>query len=321
MTANNGMNNNISKRRTIFQRKTLLIFFSVVYSFVLVGNYYMHKHLSDYLSDGEGLIADFFGQKQSNEESKLPNPIHALGELYDGKNVTSILLEQMLPPQSRDASPIRLRFQPGTLNLTPEQTLSYCHVDTNIYKQHFSQSSRLVSPISDKHKLIYLMIPKSASSTARWMMENVLNATDTPLSGTGHELNPNGEYENYTTLTFVRDPLSRFYSSYDETFMRFGPWMKKRKGEFFKRYNEFVHPYPYLYEGMTEWGDYQAMFCPESLGWKQKRCMQSESHENGTLARRFERFVWDYDGVSPFDLVRVVLLDRLLLRCVCVCGS
>jgi hypothetical protein len=299
-----------NKARKISQRQTLLVFSAIIYSGVLISNFYVHKHLlSGHLNTGEGLVADFFGnghpqKHRATENYELPNPSYPLGELYDGDTITSILIQQSRTPKDAP-SPTHLRFKPGTLNLTSQQTLTYCHVDTQIYKQHFPQSSRQVTSISDTHMLIYLMLPKSASSTARWMMDNVLNASDHPLSGLGDELDPGGDYENYTTITFVRDPLSRFYSSYDEVFLRFGPWMKKRKGEFFKKYNEFIHPYPYLYANMTEWEDYQEAFCPKWLGVGRKKCQEGETHENGTLARRFERFVWDYNGISPFDLVSV----------------
>jgi hypothetical protein len=134
-------------------------------------------------------------------------------------------------------------------------------------------------------------------------MEHVFHATDAPLSGIGYELETGGDYENYTTLTFVRDPLSRFYSAYDEAFLRYGPWMRHRRGRAFRKYAGLVHPFPYLYENMTEWRDYQEAFCPSRLGRNRRECSESETLENGTLAERFERFVWDYDGVSPFDLV------------------
>ena len=303
MVASKDKNKSTSAPRKITQSQALLIFSTVIYGIVLVSNFYIHKHLSGPLYVGEGLVADFFADRQertlgaNNGESLKPT--YPFGELYDGNAITSILLEQKEPPNDIE----RLRFQPGTLDLTSQQTLPYCYSDPTIYKQHFPQSLRQVTSISDTHMLIYLMLPKSASSTARWMMDNVLNASDHPLSGLGHELNPGGDYEDYTTLTFVRDPLARFYSSYDEVFLRFGPWMQKRKGNFFKRYNDFKHPFPYLYANMTDWDDYQNAFCPKSLGWGKKRCSKIKTMENGTLATRFERFVWDYDGISPFDLV------------------
>ena len=298
----------LTKPRKLSQSQSLLIFSTVVYSVVLISNFYVYKHLQGHLYGDEGLIADFFGKRQLRYEDKpsskdeLPTPSYPMGKLYDGDTITSVLLRQEQPPEEA-AKQIHLRFKPGTINLTSQQTLPYCLVDKNIYKDHFPKSSKLVTSISDTHMLIYLMLPKSASSTARWVMDNVLNASDAPLSGLGTELNSGGDYENYTTITFVRDPLARFYSSYDEVYLRFGPWMKKRKGKFFKKYNDFTHPYPYLYANMTDWDDYQNAFCPKFLGKNKLQCQKSETNENGTLASRFERFVWDYDGVSPFDLV------------------
>ena len=135
-------------------------------------------------------------------------------------------------------------------------------------------------------------------------MENVLDADDEPFSARGRELMAGGDYADYTVLTFVRDPLSRFYSSYDEVFLRYGPWFAEKKNV--RRYahlQDFDHPFPYLYENMTTWLDFQHTFCPPSLGMTRKECLEGKTHENGTLAGRFERFVWDYDGLNPFDLV------------------
>eukprot|EP00804_Cyclotella_cryptica_P008024 CCRYP_004534-RA/>CCRYP_004534-RA protein AED:0.09 eAED:-0.02 QI:0/0.5/0.33/1/0.5/0.66/3/250/523 len=317
-----------TRRKRLFpRRQTILACSSITYGIVLVSNYYLYAHFSAPFREETGLITVFFGgyddkrlqtqregpssnlRRRIDPRETLPAPtIFPLGELYDGNTITSILLQQQQqpPPKKDDPSntPLHLRFKPGTLNLSSQQTLEYCHIDTSIYKQHFPSSQRQVTSISDTHSLIYIMLPKSASSTARWMMENVFNATDMPLSGIGYELQFGQEYENYTTLTFVRDPLSRFYSSYDEVFLRYGPWMRHRTGRAFRKYAALDHPFPYLYENMTEWQDYQESFCPSDLGMNRRECTESETYENGTLAERFERFVWDYDGVSPFDLVR-----------------
>lgn len=306
MAASNNIHSRTPSPRKLSQSQALFTLSALVYStIVMIGNFYVHKHLSGQLYDGESLKADFFADGHNNARDEIPSPSYPFGELYDGDTLTSIILQQVQPPVDDSQKPFRLRFKPGSLNLSTQQTLPYCYSDPSIYKQHFPQALHQVTSISDTYMLIYLMLPKSASSTARWVMDNVLNASDAPLSALGYELNEGGDYENYATLTFVRDPLSRFFSSYDEVFLRYGPWMKKRKGDFFKKYNDFVHPYPYLYENMTDWDDYQDAFCPQSLG--KERCTRMETKENGTLALRFERFVWDYDGVSPFDLVSVLV--------------
>jgi hypothetical protein len=310
MAASNYERSRIPSPRKLSQSQSLLVFSTLVYGFVLISNFHVHRHLSGPLYVSEGLVADFFadGHHESSKNNVMDEiistPSYPFGELYDGDTITSILMQQVQPPDDGQ-KPFRLRFKPGSLNLSTQQTLPYCYSEPSIYKQHFPRSPHQVTSISDTHMLIYLMLPKSASSTARWVMDNVLNASDVPLSVLGYELNAGGDYENYTTITFVRDPLARFFSSYDEVFLRFGPWMKERKGRFFKKYNEFVHPFPYLYENMTGWNDYQDSFCPQRLG--KVRCTRMKTQENGTLALRFERFVWDYDGVSPFDLVRFLL--------------
>ncbi|KAL7478663.1 hypothetical protein ACHAW6_004415 [Cyclotella cf. meneghiniana] len=320
----NNDNTNRPRRRSKLgsRRQTILAFSGITYGLVLVGNYYLYsRHLSVPFREETGLFSAFSGgletrlqpQREGTDSNYLTRndqgeslpalPVFPLGELYDGDTITSILLRERWPPKNDDPSArLRLRFKPGTLNISSQQTLEHCHVDTSIYEHHFPSSQLQVTSVSDAYSLIYIMLPKSASSTARWMMENVFNATDAPLSGAGYELQFGGDYDNYTTLTFVRDPLSRFYSSYDEVFLRYGPWMKHRKGRAFRKYAALDHPFPYLYENMTEWQDYQESFCPSALGMNRRECTESDTFENGTLAKRFERFVWDYDGISPFDL-------------------
>jgi hypothetical protein len=113
--------------------------------------------------------------------------------------------------------------------------------------------------------------------------------------------------EGYKVISFVRDPLERFYSSYDEAFFRKGPWFGEgrlvinRPGEV-KGYlkNKYkLDPYPYLYEGLKTYNDYRDKFC--DLGGD-KKCKLAETIDDGDLTRRFEQFVHDYNGTHPFDV-------------------
>jgi hypothetical protein len=114
--------------------------------------------------------------------------------------------------------------------------------------------------------------------------------------------------ENHTLVSFIRDPLDRFYSSYDEAYFRWGPWMgskqsERRKPKVAKYYHTHKHKldkYPYLYGGIQTIGDYRRSFCPR--GVPPKDCNEVPSIDNGTLTERFERFVRDYDGIDPFDV-------------------
>ena len=115
------------------------------------------------------------------------------------------------------------------------------------------------------------------------------------------------EHDGYQVLSFIRDPLDRFYSSYDEAYFRKGPWfgegrlVKNRPGER-KGYhkNKYkLEPYPYLYEGMKTYDDYRDKFCDKG---SDKDCKTADTIDDGDLTRRFEQFVHDYNGLNPFDV-------------------
>ena len=202
----------------------------------------------------------------------------------------------------------RLRFMPGQItntNLTKANILHYCYSNPEIYAKHFPESTRQVSTISDKYKLVYLHLPKAGSSTSRYLLEHSLDGHNAPLNAAGNDLDT--RYVNYTVFTFVREPLQRFYSQYDEVFLRYAPWMKR------KRY--FKHPYPFIYTNITTLAEYRNIYCPLELIpsyireekkndfrsfilWRTKQ----QTKENGTLALRFEQFVEKYDSLSPWDV-------------------
>lgn len=106
-------------------------------------------------------------------------------------------------------------------------------------------------------------------------------------------------------ITFVRDPLSRFYSQYDESYVRTAPWQKKQNPYYVDpdtKAQDAPHPFPYLYEGLNSYDDYEDVYCPIETRKSRKECKQEKTREDGTLASRFERFVGDYDGRTPFDV-------------------
>lgn len=291
--------------------QSALIVFAIIYVGVFFSTLFVHN----------GFIARPFRQTHgpapplSGKDAQIPKesiakyderPSAVLGEITDGETITSMLLGEI--QFSADTKAQRLRFQPGTLNLTQAHTLRHCYADP-IYQSHYPSSDRQVTSVSDYYKLLYLLIPKAGSSTGRWIMENVLRGGNVGLNPAGDDLIR--KYRNYTVLTFVRDPLDRFYSQYDEVFLRFGPWMKKKEGRAWKGMKRFKHPYPYLYENMSVWEDYQNSFCPlhklHDVDHTTQWCSLQQTHDNGTLATRFERFVWDYNGVSPWDLVSIII--------------
>mmetsp|Transcript_28264 Transcript_28264/g.45948 ORF Transcript_28264/g.45948 Transcript_28264/m.45948 type:complete len:249 (+) Transcript_28264:2-748(+) len=113
-------------------------------------------------------------------------------------------------------------------------------------------------------------------------------------------------------ITFVREPLNRFYSSYDEAYFRMGPWMgdgpivrdKPRVRKQYRDNKYKVDKYPYLYEGFSTIDDFRRKYCPSEILDRGNflNCNQVPSIDDGTLASRFSQFVRDYTGLDPFDV-------------------
>mmetsp|Transcript_8264 Transcript_8264/g.17231 ORF Transcript_8264/g.17231 Transcript_8264/m.17231 type:complete len:805 (-) Transcript_8264:117-2531(-) len=187
-----------------------------------------------------------------------------------------------------------LKFRPGTLPLKTTDALQICYSDKDVYKEHFRRGATDRVSVSEEHKLIYVMLPKSGSSTARFMMENKFGAREKSENflefGTG-------SLANYTVLSFIRDPLSRFFSQYDEAYARTGPWQRGYRKE-----DGYTHPAPYLFENLGSYRDYEDIFCPPETRSDRKECTFRETQENGTLAARLERYAFEYDGRVPFDI-------------------
>ena len=110
-------------------------------------------------------------------------------------------------------------------------------------------------------------------------------------------------------ITFVREPLSRFMSQYDEAYVRTAPWNKAENPYYIdpetNQYKREPHPFPYLFENMHTYHDYEDTFCPpntRTIPSNRRECIDKKSAENGTLTHRLERFVSEYDGRTPFDV-------------------
>lgn len=199
---------------------------------------------------------------------------------------------------------ILLEFLPGSLPLSHVQTLQHCYADPNIYNKHFQggrgDGSSIRVSYSEKYRLAYVMLPKCASSTARHVLKNEFQATEIRMSLQPKEFEKDEKETNkLEVITFVRDPLSRFYSQYDEAYVRTAPWQQQQKDS---SNTAFTHPYPFLYENIRSYHEYEDVFCPIDTRTDRKDCVFRESKENGTLTSRFERFVKEYDGRDPFDV-------------------
>jgi len=102
-------------------------------------------------------------------------------------------------------------FSPGSLtNHTRLQTFLQCHVDPLRYQSHFGKPyrSKFKCTTSESSRLVYAMVGKSGSSSARITMQQKFNAEDNSDCRT-HDTDP-----SYHRFSFVRDPFGRFISSF-----------------------------------------------------------------------------------------------------------
>jgi hypothetical protein len=151
--------------------------------------------------------------------------------VYDGKYITQILLEKEPFPSktinhdiNRNANyppTSRLKYLPGTLQLTHAQALQHCFVNATHYTEHMHPLNQSLVSISHKYKLIYRNIVKSSSSSARHVMQDFFEGRDLRMKHDDmmKKVQPTGE-GGYTMISFIREPLNRFYSQYDEAYFR-----------------------------------------------------------------------------------------------------
>lgn len=94
------------------------------------------------------------------------------------------------------------------------------------------------------------MLPKSGSSTARFTLKTDFHAKEGIKSLQHTSFKRGGSMDNWQVATFVRDPLSRFYSQYDEAFVRTAPW-QKNGNEFYidpdTKKQRTPHPFSYIH--------------------------------------------------------------------------
>lgn len=219
------------------------------------------------------------------------------GILQGGKADKDFRTQHAAHLQLRNSPQVLLEFSPGSLPLNHSEALSHCWATPLVYVNHLKQGNRgddtnVPVSYSDQYKLAYVMLPKSGSSTARYTLKEKFNAIETKKPLLHENFWQGGPMEGVTVISFVRDPLSRFFSQYDEAYVRTAPWQPNSK----------PHPFPYLHEGMHSYQDYEDIFCPPDTRKSRKDCVFRQSQENGTLASRLERFIFDYDGLDPFDV-------------------
>lgn len=276
------------------------------------GKSYRDQLLNDQLRKLGGMSKEFNKDISSPSPTAAPTP----PRISNGQTVTWILTSRLAGKDKdkgtqhaayermKDSPATPLTFAPGSLGLSHVETLKYCYTDPSIYGRHMQghrgDGSNVPVSYSDKYKLAYVMLPKSGSSTARYMLKDHFSAIETKKSLKHIDYQPNGKMDGVQVLTFVRDPLSRFFSQYEEAYVRTAPWVSNDNPYYNKQ-----HPFPFMFEGIHSYDDYQDVFCPPETRANPKspkECVDKASAENGTLASRLERFVREYDGRTPFDV-------------------
>ena len=314
-----------TKRRRWKKSNYVLLWLAVSMVYCTVGNVSLsHAHAS--------LYGDVYDLQSTNNLPARRNTLRTEGLItkgidvpsaldepeHGGGRLTSILRAGALMQTSTEEFP--LRFKPGDLEMDSAEALSYCHVDSTKYSGHVRKGSAILVSLSPRHKLIYRNIPKSSSSTARTAMMNHFKGEDKRMKL--DELRRKMRFRNFTLMSFIREPLDRFYSSYDEAFFRFGPWFAnyRNKPMLTKAYHANKHrvdPYPYLYEGLESLSDYRGLYCPSEILDNRTlnheyECNFYDSVDDGTLRERFEQFVKDYNGTIPFDVHLVQQVTQLV---------
>lgn len=267
-------------------------------------------HRANLFQPQQNLEAPF--ERPKRELAPLGDDTDSYQQVYDGDVVTKILKGEKPFPKIYGRG-LRLKYRPGTLRMSSADALQHCFVNVTRYEGHNladrNRKQSLVS-VSDEYELIYRNVPKSSSSSARHAMQDYLEGEDYRLKHDDMEKMVHDK--NYTMISFVRDPLNRFYSSYDEAFFRMGPWMGRGpivrdKPRIRKMYHENkykVDKYPYLYEGFNGIEDFRRKYCPEEVlnTGKFLACNEIPSIDDGDLAHRFDQFVRDYSGLDPHDI-------------------
>ncbi|KAL7530859.1 hypothetical protein ACHAXR_007350 [Thalassiosira sp. AJA248-18] len=229
-------------------------------------------------------------------------------QIYDGETITKIIKGKKRFPESN--SHLRLKYRPGTLHMSSAEALQYCFVNATHYRNHIPDRTQSLVSVSDTYKLIYRNIPKSSSSSARHAMQDYLEGGDVRMKH--DDMEDKVHNKGYSMISFVREPMSRFFSSYDEAFFRMGPWMgsgpivddKPRVRQAYLDNKYRVEKYPYLFKGFETIQDFRRLYCPREIlaTGRFLDCNLVPSIDDGNLAHRFEQFLRDYSGLDPFDI-------------------
>jgi len=175
-------------------------------------------------------------------------------------------ISQSLPPNDGDV------FVPGSLHMTRLETFEKCYADPRKYYNHFNTLRGLRCSISQKYNITYFMIAKAGSSTSRFVMKNSFDGVEKTCE--------QNDFEESQTFhfTFFREPTSRFFSSYQEAFIR----TKSNVHKVPEKYKQYILPF----ENMKR---------PDYL-----KLINSQQGQK-VLLHALETFVHLYDAQDPFD--------------------
>lgn len=102
--------------------------------------------------------------KSDDDATSSPSDEIILQWVRERKDDTSSSLSDLL------STP--LLYTPGSLPLSQLSTLQHCYSDPSIYSNHLNNGgSKRRAPYSEKYKLALVLVPKSGSSTGRFMMK------------------------------------------------------------------------------------------------------------------------------------------------------
>lgn len=168
----------------------------------------------------------------------------------------------------------RTIFVPGTAaailaGMSREEILRKC-----VVKKRFP--SQNMCAISEKYNILYYMMPKSGSSTGRHIMKSKHSFQAKEIFHA--ECKPLLSHSSYKKIVTIRNPLTRFFASYDEMFVR----KLSDQDRMPPRYKRFFKPF---------------------RGWNYEkyRAFFETKHGRRALTKAFETFVEDFDMEHIFD--------------------
>mmetsp|Transcript_17058 Transcript_17058/g.33286 ORF Transcript_17058/g.33286 Transcript_17058/m.33286 type:complete len:378 (+) Transcript_17058:32-1165(+) len=172
-------------------------------------------------------------------------------------------------------------FAPGSLSMTRAESMKKCWVDPKgMYRTHFGD---YLCVVSESQKMVFYHVRKSGSSTGREVATKTFGGRD--MQNCKRRA---ADIKNYYTVAFVRNPITRFFASYEEMFVRtLGNHRVPKQFDVF-------------HADLENYKAYERIFCGPDADLprrgQKKPCDQVLTRETGELAHRFERFVKAWDG-------------------------